>query len=81
MLNVHKNHKAFRDGGGEGGGWVGDGGGGGGGGRGRGRGGGKDGVGGGEREIIYPASLTVTTRMTPAIRWAAMTAILTFREL
>ena len=39
--------------------------------------------GGGGREIIYQGRLytsryTVTTRMTPALRWAAMRAILTF---
>ena len=33
--------------------------------------------GGGEREIIY-ISYTVTTRMTSALRWAAMRAILMF---
>ena len=30
----------------------------------------------GEREIIYTYRYTVTTRMTPALRWAAMRAIL-----
>ena len=32
----------------------------------------------GEREIIYTYRYTVTTRMTPALRWAAMRAILMF---
>ena len=45
-----------------------------------GRGGGKN---EGGREIIYQGRLytsryTVTIRMTPALRWAAMRAILTF---
>ena len=34
--------------------------------------------GGEEREIIYTYRYTVTTRMTPASRWAAMRAILVF---
>ena len=34
----------------------------------------------GEREIIYLSLLTVNTRMTPALRWAAMRAILMFRN-
>ena len=33
---------------------------------------------GGEREIIIPIT-TVTTRMSPALRWAAMRAILMFQ--
>ena len=33
----------------------------------------------GEREIIY-LSLTVTTRMIPALRWAAMRTILMFHN-
>ena len=32
----------------------------------------------GKREIIYTYRYTVTTRMTPALRWAAMRAILMF---
>ena len=32
----------------------------------------------GERESIYTYHYTVTTRMTPALRWAAVTAILMF---
>ena len=32
----------------------------------------------GEREIIYTYHYTVTTRMTSALRWAAMRAILMF---
>ena len=36
-------------------------------------------VGGGEREIIY-LSLTVTTRMTSALRWAAMRDSLMFHN-
>ena len=34
----------------------------------------------GEREIIYTYRYTVTTRMTSAIRWAAMRAILMFHK-
>ena len=34
----------------------------------------------GEREIIYLFGYTVTTRMTPALRWAAMRAILMFHN-
>ena len=37
------------------------------------------GMGGGEREIIY-YHYTVTTRMTPALRWAAMRTILMIRN-
>ena len=41
------------------------------------------GVGGGmevgEREILY-CRYTVTTRMTPALRWAAMRAVLMFHN-
>ena len=33
----------------------------------------------GEREIIYTYRYTVTTRMTSALRWAAMRAILMFQ--
>ena len=56
VLNVHRNHKAYRDGekGGEGGMEV-----------------------GGEEDYIPIA--TVTTRMTFALRWAAMRAILMFQ--
>ena len=32
----------------------------------------------GKREIIYTYGYTVTTRMIPALRWAAMRAILMF---
>ena len=35
-------------------------------------------VGGRGREIIYQSVYTVTTRMTPALRWAATEAILMF---
>ena len=39
------------------------------------------GVGGGGGEgRIYTYRYTVTTRMTPALRWAAMTAILMFHN-
>ena len=31
-----------------------------------------------EREIMYTYHYTVTTRMTPALRWAVMRAILMF---
>ena len=41
-------------------------------------GGGGGGDGGGEREIIY-YHYTVTTRLIPALRWAAMRAILMFQ--
>ena len=34
---------------------------------------------GGEREIMYTCRYTVTTRMTPALRWAAMRAIIMFQ--
>ena len=33
----------------------------------------------GEREIIYTYRYTVTTRIIPALRWAAMRAILMFQ--
>ena len=33
----------------------------------------------GQRENIYTYRYTVTTRMTSALRWAAMRAILMFR--
>ena len=36
------------------------------------------GYGGGGRERVYPYRYTVTTRMTPAFRWAVMRAILMF---
>ena len=36
------------------------------------------GGGGGGEEGDYTYRYTVTTRMTPVLRWAAMTAILTF---
>ena len=32
----------------------------------------------GEREIMYTCHYTVTTRMTPALRWAVIRAILMF---
>ena len=41
--------------------------------------GGGGGGGGGDGERLYTFSYTVTTRMTPALRWAAMTAILMFQ--
>ena len=59
VFNVHRNHKAYQLGRGEGGMEVG-----------RGR--------ASEREIIHIA--TVTTRMIPALRWAAMRAILMFHD-
>ena len=34
----------------------------------------------GEREIMYLSLYTVTTRMTSALRWAAMRAILMFHN-
>ena len=55
VLNVHRNHKAYK-------------------GRAERAGGGRW----GEREVIYTYRYTVTTRMTPALRWAAMRAILMF---
>ena len=36
--------------------------------------------GGGRRGILYTFRYTLTTRMTPALRWAAMTAILMFHN-
>ena len=39
------------------------------------------GYGGGGRGRLYTYRYTVTTRMTPALRWAAMRAILMFRSL
>ena len=36
------------------------------------------GYGGGKRERLYTYRYTVTTRMIPALRWAAMRAILMF---
>ena len=33
---------------------------------------------GGKRELMYTYRYTVTTRMTPALRWAALRAILMF---
>ena len=67
VLNVHRNHEAY-SGRGEGwsGGMVG----------GRGRGGG--GGGGGERRRLYTYRYIGTTRMTSALRWAAMRTILMF---
>ena len=56
VLNVHRNHKAIRDGEKVGG----------------------RGYGGGGRGRLYTYRYTVTTRMTPALRWAAMRAILMF---
>ena len=35
----------------------------------------------GKREAVIAYRYTVTTRMTPALRWAAMRAILMFHEL
>ena len=35
---------------------------------------------GGKREIIYTYHCTVTTRITPALRWAAMRAVLMFHS-
>ena len=32
-----------------------------------------------EREILYTYRYTITTRMIPALRWAAMRAILMFQ--
>ena len=37
------------------------------------------GYGGGGRGRLYTYRYTVTTRMIPALRWAAMTAILMFQ--
>ena len=39
------------------------------------------GYGGGGRGRLYTYRYTVTTRMTPALRWAAMRAILMFHQL
>ena len=36
---------------------------------------------GGGRGILYTCRYTVTTRMTPALRWAAMRAILMFHNI
>ena len=44
--------------------------------QGRGEGGG---YGGGGKGRLYTYRYTVTTRMTPALRWAAMKATLTFQ--
>ena len=41
--------------------------------------GGKGGTEVGERGRLYTYRYTVTTRMTPALRWAAMRAILMFQ--
>ena len=38
------------------------------------------GYGGGERGRLYTYRYTVTTRMTSALRWAAMRAILMFQQ-
>ena len=38
------------------------------------------GYGGGERGRVYPYHYTVTTRMIPALWWAAMRAILMFHN-
>ena len=59
VLNVHRNHTAYRDGemGGGGGGME---------------------VGGGGGRL-YTHLYTVTTRMTSALRWAAMRAIFMFQ--
>ena len=59
-LNIHRNHEAY-EGRGDGGSWG---------------GGGFRGYGGGGRERLYTYRYTVTIRMTPALRWAAMRAIL-----
>ena len=40
---------------------------------------GEKGYGGGGRGRLHTYRYTVTTRMTPALRWAAMRAILMFR--
>ena len=40
---------------------------------------GEGGRGGGGRERLYTYRYTVTTRMIPALRWAAMGAILMFQ--
>ena len=52
-------------------------------GRGEGGGGGGGGMryGGGGRRRLYTYRYTVPTRMTPALRWAAMRAILMFHSL
>ena len=60
VLNVHRNHKAYR-GRGDGGRGYGDGG---------------RGYGDGGRGRSYTYRYTATTRMIPALRWAAMRAIL-----
>ena len=39
------------------------------------------GCGGGGRGRLYIYRYTVTTRMTPALRWAAMRTVLTFHKL
>ena len=54
VLNIHRNHKAYK---------------------GRREGG----YGGGGRGRLYTYRYTVTTRMIPALRWAAMRAILMFQ--
>ena len=51
VLNIHRNHKAYK---------------------GRGRRGGRGGVEVGVRGRLYTCRYTVTTRMIPALRWAAM---------
>ena len=40
---------------------------------------GENGYGGGGRGRLYTYRYTVTTRMIPALRWAAIRAILTFQ--
>ena len=59
VLNVHRNHNAYRDG--------------------ETVKGGGGGYGGGGRGRLYIYRYTVTTRMTSALRWAAMRAILMFQ--
>ena len=44
----------------------------------KGGGGGGRGYGGGGRERLYTCRYTVTIRMTPALRWVVMKAILVF---
>ena len=43
-------------------------------------GGGRGGGGGGGRGRLYTYRCTVTTRMTPGLRWAAMRAVLMFHS-
>ena len=64
VLKVHRNHEKYY-GRGEGGG---------------GGGGGVSGYGGGGRGRVYTYRYAVTTGMTPALRWAAIRAILMFHN-